>query len=718
MASRPGALARARTRTRISALSTTALALCLGGTPAAAQEADGLFTPLGRIVLGFGAPRVAIDTPQAVTVVNREDLDRQQANTLSDVFVTVPGVQTTGSARVSGQAFNIRGIGGTEQAASEARIIVTVDGAPKFFEQYRMGSFFGDLELYREVEILRGPASSTLYGAGAIGGVVNFTTRDASDFLSDGSTTALRFRTGFESNGEGLLGSVIYATRFGENAEFLAALNYSTGDDIVDGSGDEIAGSAFNRASGLLKGTWRFGNDQDQSVRLSFSRTDGTLDETVVAQTGDGPPTSVTGRPGAVEIFGTADIETLDDTFVLGYRHEGADNPWLDLDVTLSYTNTEVEKRDFSQSALCGPGTRLVLCDNDANYQTWSLRAQNTVEFGGGAWENFLTFGAQIYRQERRAEATLGPMPFHPEGEDDRIALFAQGEFILNDRLTLVPGLRVERSQRTPSEAAVAQGGEEKTDILVSPKLAALYELNDAWSVFGSVARTERAPTLDELFSTEGPARGLPARLPSLQLDKETATTVEVGITYDRSDLFQSGDSLQFKATLFNNDIEDLIGTTPRDRGGPPVPYFSNVAEARIWGGELEGAYESERFFGSIAYSNVRSRDEATRETLEDTPAENVALTLGTRFPDIGIEIAWRGSWFDEITTSSPSSSAPSYNLHDVFLTWEPPQGALAGFQVNFAVENVFDETYRNNLDQDNGPGRNYKITLARAFEW
>jgi len=718
MAFRPGAPVRARIATRTTALSTTALAICLGGTPTAAQEAEGLFTPLGRIVLGFGAPRVAIDTPQAVTVINREDLDRQQANTLSDVFATVPGVQTTGSLRPSGQAFNIRGIGRTEQAASEARIIVTVDGAPKFFEQYRMGSFFGDLELYRQVEILRGPASSTLYGAGAIGGVVNFTTRDASDFLSEGSTSALRFRTGFETNGDGLLGSVIYATRIGETGEFLGALNYSTGDDVVDGSGDEIVGSAFDRVSGLLKGTWRLGENRDQAVRLSFSRTDGTLDDTVVAQTGDGLPTSVTGRPGAVETFGTADIDTLDDTFVLGYRHEGTDNPWLDLDVTLSYTNTEVEKRDFSQSAICGPGTRLVLCDNDANYQTWSLRAQNTVEFGGGAWDNFLTFGAQVYRQERRAEASLGSMPFHPEGEDDRIALFAQGEFILNDRLTLVPGLRIERSQRTPSDAAMAAGGEEKTDILVSPKIAALYDLNDSWSVFGSVARTERAPTLDELFSTEGPARGLPARLPSLQLDKETATTVEAGLAFDRSDLLQSGDNLQFKATLFNNDIEDLIGTTPRAPGGPPVPYFSNVAEARIWGGELEGAYESERYFGSIAYSNVRSRDEATRETLADTPAENIALTLGTRFPDIGVELAWRGSLFDDITTSSAATTAPAYNLHDVFVTWEPPQGVLAGFQVNFAVENVFDETYRNNLDQDNGAGRNYKITLARAFEW
>jgi hemoglobin/transferrin/lactoferrin receptor protein len=699
-----------RASARTTALSTTALALCLAAAPAAAQDADEtFFTALGRIVLGFGVPRVAIDTPQAVTVIDREDLDKEQATTLSDVFTTVPGVQTAGSARISGQAINIRGIGNTEQAASEARIIVTVDGAPKFFEQYRMGSFFGDLELYKQVEILRGPASSTLYGAGAIGGVINFVTRDAGDFLSPGSTTALRFRGEYTSNGDGWLASGIFATRFGENAEFLGALNYSTSGDMVNGAGEVIPGSAYDRWSGLAKGTFFFGNDGDQSIELSFSRTDGTLDDTVVAQTGG---------EAAVTGFGTADIDTVDDTFILNYSHEGADNPWLDLDVTLSYTNTEVDKTNFSLSRLCAPGLFQVLCDNDASYETTSLRVENTGEWQAGDWQNYLTFGLQAYRQERLATSSRGPLAFHPEGTDERLAAYAQGEFIWNDTLTIIPGLRLEQSRRTPTPTTALAGVGEQTDLLVSPKIAALYQLNDTWGIFGSVSQTERAPTLDELFSTQGPSMGLPARLPSLTLTPETAFTTEIGVTFSRSDLLFDGDALQFKATAFNNDIEDLIGTTPRRRGGPPVPFFSNVRNARIWGGELEGAYESERLFGGIAYSNVRSEDRATGLTLPDTPAENVALTVGTRFPDQGVEVFWRGTWFDDITTSARDTSAPAYDLHDVYLTWTPPQEMLNGFTVNFAVENIFDTEYRNNLEQDDGPGRTFKLTLAKALEW
>lgn len=168
-------------------LLSSATVLAITAPPAAAQEAnETVFQMLGRIILGAGSAKVAIDTPQAVTALEQDDLDRKQAGNIGDLVKGVPGVQGAGaSARPLGQAFNIRGIGNSEQTASEERIKVVVDGAPKFFEQYRMGSFFGDLDLFKRVEILRGPASSTLYGSGTIGGVVAFTTKDAGDYLGE-----------------------------------------------------------------------------------------------------------------------------------------------------------------------------------------------------------------------------------------------------------------------------------------------------------------------------------------------------------------------------------------------------------------------------------------------------------------------------------------------------------------------------------------------------
>ncbi|WP_273522538.1 TonB-dependent receptor domain-containing protein [Rhodosalinus sediminis] len=690
-----------------------AAAAALLAGESAAQEATGA-TPLGRLVLGAGAEKVAIDTPQAVTVLEQEDIDREQPRTAGDLFDSVPGVQAGGSSRVTGETFNIRGIGNAEPA-SQSRVVVNVDGTPKFFEQYRTGTFFGDPALYKRVEVLRGPASSTLYGSGAIGGVINFTTKDAADFLAPGETGALRFSGDYASNGDGAGAGVIFATRPREGAEFLFALNRDTSGDIEDGDGATLPGTDFDRLSGLVKGTFRFGEVQDQALRLSYSRTEGDQEDTAVAQTG-----------GPVGGFGTSDFESRDETAVVAYSHAGAGNPWLDLEVTLSWSDTEVVKDDFSAGMACAPGFTQVLCDNEAAYETVTLKAENTVAFGGGAWENYLTFGAQLSEQERTATSSVGAMSFHPEGTDTRAALYAQGEFIHESGLTLIPGLRLERIQQEPAETA-PDGGQDESFTAVSPKIAALYEVNDRWSVFGSLARTERAPTLDELYSTQGstPVRGAPgtflsARQPSLALDPETATTAELGFAYAGRDVLAQGDSLEAKVTAFHNAIDDLIGTTPRATGPDPapVPYFSNIDEARIWGAELEAAYDAERWFSRAAYSLVRSEDEATGETLTDTPADTLALTLGGRMPEHGLRYGWRGTWAADITTESDATSADGYVTHDLFLDWTPERGPLEGVTVNLAVENLTDASYRPNLQLDEAPGRSFKVALTRQFSW
>ncbi|MDX5298656.1 MAG: TonB-dependent receptor, partial [Gammaproteobacteria bacterium] len=396
-------------------------------------------------------------------------------------------------------------------------------------------------------------------------------------------------------------------------------------------------------------------------------------------------------------------------------RHEASANPLVDLTIGLSVTDTQVRKDDFSLGMMCAPGTFQVLCDSEFGYRTTSLKIENTADLSSGAWQNVLTLGLQLSEQKRSATSILGPLGFHPEGTDQKLGLYAQGELVWNDRLTLIPGIRVDFGELTPSDAASAAGARKQSETTVSPKLAAMYKFNDTWAAFGSLARTERMPTLDELFSTEAAGR-LPQRLPSLNLDKESADTIELGFTFQRFDLLSEGDSFQIKATAFQNDISNLIAVTPRVTGGPAVPYFSNINAAEIWGAELEASYDAERWFAQLAYSQVRSEDRSTGLTLADTPAENAVLTLGAKLPEQNLTIGWRASYFDEITTSSATTSAPAYDTHDIFATWSPDRGALQGLEVNLAIDNVFDATYRNNLALDNAPGRTISLTLAKTF--
>jgi hemoglobin/transferrin/lactoferrin receptor protein len=661
------------------------------------------YTMLGRLVFGWGTEKVAIDTPQAVSVIEQQDLDEKQPRTLAELFTGVPGVQSAGaSARALGQAFNIRGIGNAEQTGSQNRIIVTVDGAVKFFEQYRTGSFFGDPELYKRVEVLRGPASSTLYGSGAIGGVVNFTTKDATDFIPEGQTGAVKLKGAYDSNGNGRMGTLTYAQKLGKDADVLFSYSTGSSDDMEDGAGATIPATAGERWSALLKGNYYFGENRDQRLTFSASRTNSDLKNAAVAQTG-----------GALaSAFGTSDLDATDDTVSLTYAHEGIGNPWLDLEAQLSYSKTSTERDNFSLGVLCSAGRMQVLCPNTASYKTTALKVENTFELSGGAWKNFVTLGTQLSHQDRYADSSVGEPAFHPGGTEDKLGLYVQGEFVWNDKLTITPGLRIDRSWLSPDTAAAAQGGADQDGTAVSPKIAALYQFNDTWGVFGSLARTERMPTLDELYSTDG--IGAAGRIPSLDLDKEKATTVELGLTYQTQGVFLEGDSLTAKATLFHNDLTDLISANAS--GSANVPYFRNIDAAKIWGGELEAAYDAERWFAQLAYSKVKSKDKATGLTLADTPAQNIALTLGAKFPDQGVRAGWTVQGFSGIETSSTSTTASGYATHDIFVSWQPVQ--LAGLEVNLTVENVFDREYRNNLSLDNAPGRNVKLAMAKAITW
>src|SRR5690606_21583518 len=113
-----------------------------------------------------------------------------------------------------------------------------------------------------------------------------------------------------------------------------------------------------------------------------------------------------------------------------------------------------------------------------------------------------------------------------------------QNEFILDERLTLIPGMRVDWRKLTPDESTGLAAATD--DVAFSPKFAAHYKFNDTFAVFGSIAHTQRLPTLDEMFSTPFPSYGL---------GKEKSNNYELGFSVSGFDLIQPGDGLQFKAT-------------------------------------------------------------------------------------------------------------------------------------------------------------------------
>ena len=660
-----------------------------------AEDPTGPITLLGRIVLGTGGSEsVAIDTPQAVTVLNQEDIDRAQATTVGELFETVPGVQAIGSGRVAGESFNIRGIGSLA-SSDESRIIMTIDGATKFYEQYRLGSFFSDPTLYKRVEVLRGPASSTLYGSGALGGVINFETKDPEDFLTDGSN-ALHTQLSYASDNDEFLASLTYASKPTDNFDTLVSLSYREADDYTDGNGDEIAGSAFDAAFGLIKSNLYFGNNLEQKLTFSYTRWESSQDDTEYSQTGTFG-------------FGEVDRDIVDDTVAIRYQNPVTGNPLLDLDVVLSYSNIAVAQYDTD----FGCTDASLFCDTDYAYENVGLKVENTATLGSDAVKTYLTTGVQLFHLERIAETEFGNLDFHPEGTDSRIGVYTQAEIILNDRLTIIPGIRADFIELDSEDASDFESDD---DTAISPKVSALYMVSDTINLFGSIAQTQRVPTIDEIFSYTLNDDGVTIDEPnSPDLEKETANSVELGVSVSREGLMSNDDAFEMKATLFYSEIDELIA---RDLT-IGTPYYENVDAAAIHGLELEAAYEAGTFFVRSAYSDVRGTDDDTDETLTSIPARTFNLTVGKRIVDLGVEYGWQGNFVDDISYGDDADDQfDSYEVHDLFVDWKPQQGALEGVQVSFRVDNVLDNQYQNSLAQDAGQGRSYNVAVNKTFEF
>ncbi|TGT79311.1 TonB-dependent receptor, partial [Mesorhizobium sp. M8A.F.Ca.ET.161.01.1.1] len=124
----------------------------------------------------------------------------------------------------------------------------------------------------------------------------------------------------------------------------------------------------------------------------------------------------------------------------------------------------------------------------------------------------------------------------------------------------------------------------------------------------------------------------------SLDLEKEKSNNYEVGFTTSGNDILQDGDALSVKTTGFYNDLTDLIQLTATGASS----YFYNVGKARIYGVEIEGAYDSDYVFANLAYTGVKGENQTPGlnygKALSTIPAHKIVFSLGARVPDRDLE--------------------------------------------------------------------------------
>ena len=230
-------------------------------------------------MLRAGAEKGALSVPQSVTVIERQAPADLAPASIGDVLVQVPGPANPGGAGLFGQGFNIRGFGATGTAASEAGIVQRIDAERTYSESYCQGFLFVEPDFLKRVEVLRGPGSSTLHGAGALGGVIAMETIDADDRIAPGANSGGRVRLGHASNPGTGFGSLAWGWRTDTGA--VTAFAYRIIGGTRDADGRTIVRANADTPNLLLKARQQRGDPwvEASSLHLEAKGDDQNLNQ-------------------------------------------------------------------------------------------------------------------------------------------------------------------------------------------------------------------------------------------------------------------------------------------------------------------------------------------------------------------------------------------------------------------------------------------------------
>ena len=501
------------------------------------------------------------ETPGSTILLSTSDVAATPAVRVDDVLRQVPGFSLfrrsdSRTANASNQGVSLRGLGGT----ASSRALVLEDGLPL------VDAFGGWVYWDRvpraalsNVEVFRGGASN-LYGSDALGGVVQFITRQP-------EVPAFTLETSYGSERTPDL-SFWTGTRAGKWDLSLASEMFRTDGFIVvptwqRGSVDTPANSE-NAAVDLNIGH-QLGDKGRVFARGSFFtefRNNGTPVQSNDTRLGEG-------ALGLDKQFGSKDSLTFRTyALVQGYNQNfssvASDRNSESL-TDIQHVPEQVGGGAMQWTHLLGEHQTLIGGMDSmevmgaSDEQLFSSGTHTRNNASGGRQRILGIFGEDLIRFHNWTVILAGRF-------DD------WNDFNASSICTPVSGT-------CPSPALYPQ----RSDRAFSPRLSVLRSLSRNVSVTGSMYRAFRAPTLNELYRTFRVANVVTLNNP--YLNAEWLTGAETGLNISVLD-----HKLDLRATFFWSDIVDPVENVTIDPTSKPVlRRKENLGRIRSRGVELDG---------------------------------------------------------------------------------------------------------------------------------
>ena len=629
-------------------------------------------------------------------VYNEDYTPAQQASHLSDFLEVVPGVSVGGTSSVN-QRIRVRGL-------DDTNLKVSIDGARQegaLF--YHMGDVTIDPDLLKQTEVAVGNNSVTL-GNDALGGAVAFKTVDAADLLKPGQKIGAKLHAGYASNNDEVLTSATVFAAPAENVDLLAYYGKRNVESGEDGEGREL----FEDSKGeniLLKAGATIADDH--RIGASFSRTE---KKGVFPFRPDFPSRPEDPIPQQVKR----------DTYNVDYGFDPA-NPLIDVSANAYQTKTQILRDSDGEAGY----------EFDAEVKTTGAKIENISMIESSVGNHKLIAGVEHYKKESAMSRDFAKAS---SDEAKNTSVYLEDQWRL-DKLTLTPGVRYDRYE---SPKFVSDG---KTYNNVVGALAASYEIAPRTQIFASYTELFNGPDLGQaIFNSNGEGMYV-----NKDLKPEEGYNSEIGISTTLRDLTTANDALQLSAKYFKSNIENYqqfirtgnsagrygLNCTTGARGSAGnlqdcQGMINSDEDYEIKGVELAANYTTNNFGMGLSYSRARSEGDKTGNSIPSVSGGSA--DSGDRYminlnydstSELGL--GWRSTYVDSITDNN-GISKPSYDVHDVYMSYAPRQ--FQNIKATLGVYNIFDETYANHSSRlsdseattDFEPGRNIKASLTYQF--
>ena len=544
------------------------------------------------VVTASGTAQELRDAPASISVVNQAQLRSHPSNRLENALQDIPGVNVSGS-NANRTDISIRGL-------QPDYTLIMVDGRRQNTRESRPngnggfeGGFIPPVSAIERIEVVRGPMSS-LYGSDAMGGVVNIITKNATKEWT-GSVS-----TGFTVHDKSDFGD-------GYHGDFFVS-----GPLVKDILGLQVYGGGNYRQEDNLIGASNKNKDQNLNAKLTFTPVD---KQTFIFEAGH-HRLEKDETPGK-----TIDLTTTRGTTVTPNNPSStraSRNHWsithqADWDVMTSELSfsQEIAKREVSVNGVMN--TRKPEIKNNVFDAKFMLPLSN----------HFFVFGGQVQQAKLQDDSVTRVLTKTlPNGHKTSRAVFEnsknsvkQSALFLEDRIDIGKDILLTLGSRLDHH--------EKYGSHWSPRVYAVYHINDNFSLKGGVSKAFKAPSIREISesyvtSTEA---GAGVIYGNKNLKPETSVNEEIALVYTNNNGYNAS------ITLFNTDFKNKLTSHYTGLTDPVMKAklyeYANVGRANIKGTEIATHIPfNEHWNVDMSYTYQHSK----RQSDEDISASKMSL--------------------------------------------------------------------------------------------